>query len=44
MNRLTDEQWVEAFRAGGYAKPFYDRYLRRLRLKIEEGLALKGSA
>ena len=44
MNRFTDEQWVDAFRAGGYARPFYERYVRRLRQKIQEGLALKGSA
>jgi hypothetical protein len=44
MNRLTDEQWIDAFRAGGYAKPIYERYLRRLRQKIQEGLALKGTA
>jgi hypothetical protein len=44
MNRLTEEQIVDAFKAGGYAKPIYDRYIRRLRQKIQEGLALKGTA
>jgi hypothetical protein len=44
MSRLTDEQWVDAFRAGGYTKPLYERYLRRLRQKIQEGLALKVAA
>ena len=44
MNRLTDEQWVDAFRAGGYTKPIYERYLRRLRQKVQEGLALRVTA
>jgi hypothetical protein len=44
MNRLTDEQWTDAFRAGGYTKPIYERYLRRLRQKIQDGLAVKGTA
>jgi hypothetical protein len=44
MHRLTDEQWEAAFRAGGYAKPIYERYLRRLKEKIEEGRTLKDPA
>jgi hypothetical protein len=43
LARLTDQQWEDAFRAGGYAKPIYDRYVRRLKQKIDEGLALKGT-
>jgi hypothetical protein len=38
---LTDAQWQDAFRAGGYDKPLADRFIRRLKQKIEEGLALK---
>jgi hypothetical protein len=41
LHRLTDEQWEQAFRAGGYAKPIYERYLRRLKEKIAEGRSLK---
>jgi hypothetical protein len=43
MSRLTDAQWEDAFRAGGYARPIYERYLRRLKEKIEEGRTLKGT-
>jgi hypothetical protein len=42
LQRLTDEQWADAFRAGGYPKPIADRFIRRLQQKIREGLALKG--
>ena len=40
LSRLTDQQWADAFRAGGYAEPTAQRYIRRLRLRIAEGLAL----
>jgi hypothetical protein len=42
LNRLTDDQWDAAFRAGGYPKEEADRFIRRLKQKIAEGLALKG--
>jgi hypothetical protein len=42
LARLTDRQWSDAFRAGGYAEPTARRYIRRLKLKIAEGLALEG--
>jgi len=42
LQLLTDAQWDEAFRAGGYPKTDADRYIRRLKQKIAEGLALKG--
>jgi hypothetical protein len=42
LSRLTDEQWQDAFRAGGYDQPLADRFIRRLKQKIAEGLALKG--
>lgn len=38
---LTDAQWRDAFRAGGYDQPTTDRFVRRLKQKIEEGQALK---
>ena len=38
---LTDAQWRDAFRAGGYDQALADRFIRRLKQKIQEGLALK---
>jgi len=40
LARLTDRQWSDAFRAGGYAPPIADRFIRRFKQKIKEGLAL----
>jgi len=40
LQRLTDRQWQDAFRAGGYAPEVADRYIRRFKQKIGEGLAL----
>lgn len=40
LQRLTDTQWEDAFRAGGYAPEMANRYIRRFKQKIEEGLAL----
>lgn len=40
LQRLTDKQWDDAFRAGGYAPEVANRFIRRLKQKIEEGLAL----
>jgi hypothetical protein len=42
LQRLTDEQWQQAFRAGGYTKADADRFIGRLKQKIAEGMALKG--
>ena len=41
LERLTDRQWQDAFRAGGFAPPAADRFIRRMKQKINEGLALK---
>jgi hypothetical protein len=41
LARLTDEQWHDAFRAGGFPPPVADRFIRRMKQKIDEGLALK---
>jgi hypothetical protein len=38
MQRLTDQQLRDAFRAGNYADPIADRYIRRIREKIADGL------
>ncbi|MEO6214242.1 MAG: hypothetical protein ABIP65_11500 [Vicinamibacterales bacterium] len=43
LNRLTDKQWQDAFRAGGIESPMSDRFIRRMKQKISEGLALKDS-
>src|SRR5262249_53891455 len=42
LQALTDTQWQDAFRAGGYAPEPADRYIRRFKQKIAEGLALPG--
>ena len=41
LERLTDRQWRDAFRAGGYAPELADRFIRRFKQKIQEGLALQ---
>lgn len=41
LSKLTDEQWHDAFRAGGIEGPIADRFIRRMKQKIAEGLALK---
>ena len=41
LARLTDRQLQDAFRAAGYAEPIADRFIRRLKQKINEGLQLK---
>jgi hypothetical protein len=40
LNRLSDKQLDDAFRAGGFEKPIRDRYVRKIREKIQEGLDL----
>jgi hypothetical protein len=40
LSRLTDEQWRDAFRAGGYNPEQSARYVTRIRQKIAEGLAV----
>ena len=41
LGRLSDRQWADAFRAGGYAPDLAERYIRRMKQKIAEGLALR---
>ena len=41
LARLSDRQWQDAFRAGGFAAPAAERFIRRMKQKINEGLALK---
>ena len=42
LSRLTDQQWLDAFRAGGYADSTAQRFIRRMKMKIAEGLAIEG--
>jgi hypothetical protein len=42
LQRLSNAQWQDAFRAGGYPTTDADRFIRRLKQKIAEGFALKG--
>jgi hypothetical protein len=41
LSRLTDRQWHDAFRAGGIDDQTSARFIRRLKQKIADGLALK---
>jgi len=41
LSKITDRQWADAFRAGGYAEPTAQRYIYRLKQKIAEGLAVQ---
>jgi hypothetical protein len=41
LNRLTDRQWRDAFRAGGLEGEMAERFIRRTKQKIAEGLALR---
>jgi hypothetical protein len=40
LQALTDRQWQDAFRAGGYAPDLAGRFIHRFKEKIQEGLAL----
>jgi hypothetical protein len=40
LQRLSEKQWHDAFRAGGFSKAEADRYIRRLKQKIAEGLVI----
>jgi hypothetical protein len=38
LSRLSAEQWRDAFRAGGYPDAESERFIRRLRQKVSEGM------
>jgi hypothetical protein len=40
LNRLTDEQWRDAFRPGGYNPDQTIRYVTKIKGKIAQGLGL----
>jgi len=41
MQRLTDKQWHDAFRAANYSDSDAERYIRKVKEKIDDGLALR---
>ncbi|MGE0864523.1 MAG: hypothetical protein AB7P34_11540 [Vicinamibacterales bacterium] len=43
LGRLSDRQWNDAFRAGGYEPDVAARFIRELRDRIAEGLALNAT-
>jgi hypothetical protein len=44
LQRLTDRQWRDAFRAANYTDDIRERYLRKIRQKIAEALEAADSA
>ena len=44
LGSLSDRQWADAFRAGGYAPAVADRFIARLHQKIVEGQRLMAPA
>jgi hypothetical protein len=40
---LTDRQWRDAFRAGGYEPDVADRFIRKIRVNIEEAQRIGGT-
>jgi hypothetical protein len=44
LAQLTPQQWMDAFRAGGYSEAEASRFIRRLREKIDDGLQLRARA
>ena len=41
MAKLTDKQWHDAFRAANYSDGDTERYLRKIKEKIDDGLVLR---
>jgi hypothetical protein len=44
LGELTDQQWSDAFRAGGYESGLANRFIGRLREKIAEGRRVRAVA
>ena len=40
LNKISDDQWQAAFRAGAYPQPEADRYIKKIKQKIAQGLSL----
>lgn len=43
LSRLSDRQWDDAFRAGGHAPGIRQRFIAKLKTKIQQGMALQDS-
>lgn len=43
LNRLSDQQWRDAFRAASYEPDIANRFITKIKQKVAEGLALKAS-
>jgi hypothetical protein len=43
LAKLSDAQWRDAFRAGGFDAAVADRFIRRIKSKIEEGTRIGDS-
>ena len=41
LQKLTDQQWRDAFRAAAYEPSVADRYIAKLKARVQEGLALR---
>ena len=44
LGRLSDKQWADAFRAGGFDPDRADRFIKRLKEKIDQGRSLVSRA
>jgi hypothetical protein len=44
LGQLSDRQWQDAFRAGGYEPAVANRFIRKLREKVEQGRTLTRAA
>ena len=44
LAKIPDGHWRAAFKAGAYPQPHADRYIRKIKDKIAQGLALKATA
>jgi hypothetical protein len=44
MDRIPDGHWQAAFKAGAYPQEDADRFIRKIKEKIAQGLALKAPA
>ena len=44
LAQLTEKQWQDAFRAGGFEPAAADRFIRKLREKVQQGRELRGRA
>jgi len=43
LSKLSDQQWSDAFRAGGYSPEQTARYVKKIKEKIAQGLAVGGN-